>query len=198
MSPTAPIEARQRVARDATRDRHAHPPNFWGVGFLGGVPTSSGWTDRHDALRLEGFGFNLSKEDEVVVQVTGNAMAVVRALSRHVARALVANALQVKAIGHAHVKTCSGLPAEVWLLDARAQAPASGSPQPSRPASHPDQEAFPSSGASYPAVPTCRLVRPAITSRTSTGRRSAPRMKSTSHFCRIYYFGGAPATATIL
>ena len=45
---------------------------------------------------LEGFGRSLSKEDEVVVEATGNAMAVVRVLSR-VARVIVANPLHVKA-----------------------------------------------------------------------------------------------------
>jgi transposase len=54
---------------------------------------------------LEGFGRSLSKEDEVVVEATGNAMAVVRVLSPYVARVIVANPLQVKAIAYAHVKT---------------------------------------------------------------------------------------------
>jgi hypothetical protein len=54
---------------------------------------------------LEGFGRGLSKEDEVVVEATGNAMAVVRVLSPYVARVIIANPLQVKAIAHAHVKT---------------------------------------------------------------------------------------------
>jgi hypothetical protein len=43
---------------------------------------------------LEGFGRTLSKEDEVVVEAAGNAMAVVRALEPHVARVIVANLLQ--------------------------------------------------------------------------------------------------------
>ncbi len=47
----------------------------------------------------------LSKEDEVVIEATGNAMAVVRVLQPYVARVIVANPLQVKAIAHAHVKT---------------------------------------------------------------------------------------------
>ena len=47
---------------------------------------------------LEGFGRGLSKEDEVVVEATGNAMGVVRVLSPYVARVIVANSLQVKAI----------------------------------------------------------------------------------------------------
>src|SRR5881275_1182235 len=79
--------------------------------------------------RLEGFGRGLGKEDEVVIEATGNAMAVVRTLSPYVARVIVANPLQVKAIAHAHVKTdkidagvlaslraADFLP-EVWLPD---------------------------------------------------------------------------------
>ena len=72
----------------------------------------------------------LSKEaDEVVIEATGNAMAVVRALEPHVARMIVANPTQVKAIAYAQVKTdkidagvlaslraANFLP-EVWLPD---------------------------------------------------------------------------------
>src|SRR3712207_1154719 len=61
---------------------------------------------------------------------TGNAMAVVRVLGPYVARVIVANPLQVKAIAHARIKTdkidagvLASLPAadflpEVWLPDA--------------------------------------------------------------------------------
>jgi transposase len=79
---------------------------------------------------LEGFGRGLSKEDEVVVEATGNAMAVVRVLGPYVARVIVANPLQVKAIAHARIKTdkidagvlaslraADFLP-EVWVPDA--------------------------------------------------------------------------------
>jgi transposase len=79
---------------------------------------------------LEGFGRSLGKEDEVVIEATGNAMAVVRVLSPYVGRVIVANPLQVKAIAHAHVKTdkidagvlaslraADFLP-EIWLPDA--------------------------------------------------------------------------------
>ena len=49
---------------------------------------------------LEGFGRTLSKEeDEVVIEATGNAMAVVRALEPHVARVIVANPTQVVGAG---------------------------------------------------------------------------------------------------
>ena len=71
-----------------------------------------------------------SKEDEVVVEATGNAMAVVRVLGPYVARVIVANPLQVKAIAHARIKTdkidagvlaslraADFLP-EVWVPDA--------------------------------------------------------------------------------
>ena len=59
------------------------------------------WHGRVDMTRsgLEGFGRGLTKDDEVVVEATGNAMAVVRVLSPYVARVIVANPLQVKAIG---------------------------------------------------------------------------------------------------
>src|SRR3954453_6762812 len=79
---------------------------------------------------LEGFGRTLAKTDEVVVEATGNAMAVVRALEPHVARVLVANSVQVKAIAYAQVKTdkidagvlaslrAAGFLPEVWVPDA--------------------------------------------------------------------------------
>src|SRR3954466_6990656 len=78
---------------------------------------------------LEGFGKGLRPSDEVVVEATGNAMAVVRVLSPFVARVIVANPLQVKAIAHAHVKTdkidagvlaslhAAGFLPEVWTPD---------------------------------------------------------------------------------
>src|SRR5207249_10338641 len=78
---------------------------------------------------LEGFGRGLGKEDEGVIEATGNAMAVVRTLWPYVARVIVANPLQVKAIAHAHVKTdkieAGGLASlraadfvpDVWLRD---------------------------------------------------------------------------------
>src|SRR5947209_16406604 len=82
---------------------------------------------------LEGFGRSLTREDEVVVEATGNALAVVRVLTPHVARVIVANPLQVKAIAHARIKTdkidagvlaslraAAFLP-EVWLPDAETE-----------------------------------------------------------------------------
>jgi transposase len=82
---------------------------------------------------LEGFGRGLTKDDEVVVEATGNAMAVVRVLSPYVARVIVANPLQVRAIAHARIKTdkidagvlaqlraADFLP-EVWVPDAETE-----------------------------------------------------------------------------
>ena len=82
---------------------------------------------------LEGFARGLTKGDEVVVEATGNAMAVVRVLSPYVARVIVANPLQVKAIAHARIKTdkidagvlaslraADFLP-EVWVPDAETE-----------------------------------------------------------------------------
>jgi len=78
---------------------------------------------------LEGFGRNLLKTDEVVIEATGNCMAVSRVLSPHVARVVIANPLQVKAIAHAQVKTdkvdagmlaslhAAGYLPEIWTPD---------------------------------------------------------------------------------
>ncbi|SIT54674.1 hypothetical protein BQ8794_180018 [Mesorhizobium prunaredense] len=51
---------------------------------------------------LEGFGRSLRRTDEVVVQATGNAMAVVRVLSPYVGRVIMANPMQV---AHTSIKT---------------------------------------------------------------------------------------------
>ncbi len=101
---------------------------FWEEGRLR-------WHGRVDMTRsgLEGFGRSLTKDDEVVVEATGNAMAVVRVLGPYVARVIVANPLQVKAIAHARIKTdkidagvlaslrAAGFLPEVWVLDAETE-----------------------------------------------------------------------------
>lgn len=82
---------------------------------------------------LEGFGKRLSAADEVVIEATGNAMAVSRVLSPFVKRVVIANPLQVKAIAHAHVKTdkvdagtlaslyAAGYLPEIWTPDAATE-----------------------------------------------------------------------------
>jgi transposase len=74
-------------------------------------------------------GNRLTATDEVVIEATGNSMAVSRVLSRFVARVIIANPLQVKAIAHAHVKTdkvdagtlaslrAAGYLPEIWTPD---------------------------------------------------------------------------------
>lgn len=82
---------------------------------------------------LEGFGRQLKKTDEVVIEATGNCMAVSRILSPYVKRVVIANPLQVKAIAHAHVKTdkvdagtlaslhAAGYLPEIWIPDAATE-----------------------------------------------------------------------------
>lgn len=82
---------------------------------------------------LEGFGKGLQPTDEVVIEATGNSMAVFRVLSPFVARVIIANPLQVKAIAHSHVKTdkidagtlaslyAAGFLPEVWTPDAATE-----------------------------------------------------------------------------
>ncbi len=83
---------------------------------------------------LSRFGQRLSTDDEVVLEATGNANAVARVLKPHVARVVIANPLQVKAIAHARVKTdkvdatilaqlhVSGFLPEVWTPDPVTEA----------------------------------------------------------------------------
>lgn len=82
---------------------------------------------------LEGFGRQMKKTDEVVIEATGNCMAVSRVLSPHVKRVVIANPLQVKAIAHADVKTdkvdaatlaslhAAGYLPEIWTPDAATE-----------------------------------------------------------------------------
>lgn len=85
----------------------------------------------HDAVLS--FGQRLRKDDEVVLEATGNTAAIVRLLTPFVARVVIANPLQVKAIAHARVKTdkvdarilaqlhASGFLPEVWAADDETQ-----------------------------------------------------------------------------
>jgi transposase len=82
---------------------------------------------------LEGLGKRLLATDEVVIEATGNCMAVSRVLSPFVQRVVIANPLQVKAIAHAHVKTdkvdagtlaslhAAGYLPEIWTPDAATE-----------------------------------------------------------------------------
>lgn len=103
---------------------------------FGEVVLSEGGTLRHlgrvDMTRtaLEGLGKGLRSTDEVVIEATGNSMAVSRVLTPFVARVIIANPLQVKAIAQAHVKTdkidagtlanlhAAGYLPQIWTPDA--------------------------------------------------------------------------------
>ena len=82
---------------------------------------------------LEGLGGKLLPADEVVIEATGNCMAVFRVPSTFVRRVVIANPLQVKAIAHARVKTdkvdagtlaslfAAGYLPEIWTPDAETE-----------------------------------------------------------------------------
>ena len=89
-----------------------------------------------DSLRIEmehdavvAFGRSLRRNDEVVLEATGNTATIVRLLSPFAARVVIANPMQVKAIAHARVKTdkvdakilaqlhAAGFLPEVWSAD---------------------------------------------------------------------------------
>ncbi len=81
----------------------------------------------HDSVVA--FGHSLEPDDEVVLEATGNTAAIVRLLKPFVARVVIANPVQVRAIAHARVKTdkvdavilaklhASGFLPEVWSAD---------------------------------------------------------------------------------
>ena len=82
---------------------------------------------------LEGFGRRLAPTDRVVLEATGNALAIARILEPHVAEVVLAHAKQVRAISHAHVKTdkvdagilaslhAAGYLPEIWTPDAATE-----------------------------------------------------------------------------
>ena len=54
---------------------------------------------------LELFAASLAADDRVVLEATGNALAIARLIEPHAAEVVLANARQLKAISHARVKT---------------------------------------------------------------------------------------------
>ncbi|HST94362.1 MAG TPA: IS110 family transposase [Microvirga sp.] len=83
---------------------------------------------------LEAFARQLSMDDVVVVEATGNAAAVAAVIAPHVKRVVIANPMQVRIIAHAKIKTdtidagvlaklyASGFLPEVWIPDEPTQA----------------------------------------------------------------------------
>ena len=83
---------------------------------------------------LELFAGSLAPDDQVVLEATGAAFAIARILGPHVARVVVANAQEVRAISHARVKSdrfdaatlarllSADMLAAVWVRDERIGA----------------------------------------------------------------------------
>jgi transposase len=83
--------------------------------------------------QLERFARSLAPTDRVVLEATGNALAIARILEPHVAEVVLAHAKQVRAISHARVKTdkvdakvladllAADLIPAVWIGDERAR-----------------------------------------------------------------------------
>ena len=81
--------------------------------------------------QLELFARSLAPTDLVVLEATGNALAIARILEPHVAEVVLAHPKQVRAISHARVKTdkvdakvlaqllAAGLIPKVWIGDER-------------------------------------------------------------------------------
>ena len=72
--------------------------------------------------QLELFAQSLAPTDRVVIEATGNALAIARILQAHVAEGVVAHSKQVRAISQARVKT-DRIDAKV-LADRRGLDPA--------------------------------------------------------------------------
>lgn len=70
----------------------------------GGKARSAGriTTDREDP---ELFAQSLGREDRVVLEATGNALAIARIIGPHVAEVAIAHPAQVRVISHAKVKS---------------------------------------------------------------------------------------------
>jgi transposase len=103
VSPAAPIvgnqwEARMRRVIGIDLHRTFGEVVIWENGVLR-------YAGRVDMTRtaLEGFCKSLRSTDEVVIEATGNSLALSRVLTSFVRRVIIANPLQVKAIAQAHV-----------------------------------------------------------------------------------------------
>ena len=87
----------------------------------GGVVRQRGRVDLIRDKVLE-FAATLRPDDEVVLEATGNTMAIVRLLKPYVARVVIANPLQVRVIAEAKAKTDADKQAAADAKAAAAQA----------------------------------------------------------------------------
>lgn len=84
--------------------------------------------------RLSAFAARLTRDDVVVIEATGNAASAAAVIAPHVAKVVIANPKQVRAIAYAKIKTdaidagvlaqlyASGFLPEVWIADEDTQA----------------------------------------------------------------------------
>ena len=85
-------------------------------------------------LQLELFAESLGHEDRVVLEATGNALAIARIIRPHVAEVVIAHSAQVRVISHAKVKSdkldakrlaellAADLVPEVWIPNEATRA----------------------------------------------------------------------------
>ena len=84
--------------------------------------------------RLAAFAAKLTRDDVVVIEATGNAASAAAVIAPHMAKVVIANSMEVRAIAHAKIKTdaidagvlaqlyASGFLPEVWIADEDTQA----------------------------------------------------------------------------
>jgi len=118
------------VGRSIGMDVHR---DFCEVAIADGGRASSAGRVATDPEQLELFAQSLAVTDRVVLEATGNALAIARILEPHVAEVVLAHAKQVRAISHARVKTdkvdarvladllTAGLIPAVWIGDERVR-----------------------------------------------------------------------------
>jgi len=107
---------------------------FCEVAIREGKKTHSAGRVATNRETLELFAESLCPTDEVAMEATGPAMEIARILAPHVARVVVANAQDVRAISHARVKSdrfdartlaellAAGMLESVWVPNAETQA----------------------------------------------------------------------------
>lgn len=78
--------------------------DFCEVAISEGGPARSAGRVKSDPEQLELFAHSLAPSDRVVLESTGNALAIAKILQPHVAEVVLANPMHVRAISHAKVK----------------------------------------------------------------------------------------------